>query len=43
MKLPALKNGGVMLSTSGDGKIPSQIRQNEIISQFGQHKAIDRI
>jgi hypothetical protein len=28
---------------SGDGKIPSQIRQNEIISQLGQHKAIDRI
>jgi hypothetical protein len=32
-----------MLSTSGDEKIPSQIRQNEIISQLGQHKAIDRI
>jgi len=32
-----------MLSTSGDGKIPSQIRRDEIISQLGQHKAIDRI
>lgn len=28
---------------SGDGKIPSQIPQNGIISQLGQHKAIDRI
>jgi hypothetical protein len=28
---------------SGDGKIPSRICQNEIISQLGQHKAIDRI
>jgi hypothetical protein len=28
---------------SGDGKIPSRICQNEIISQLSQHKAIDRI